>query len=108
MAHWTDPLKQLTEGRDEAEATKAFVQVLSFVPEYKGQLRGHATLKFFDCLVVKGIRLLEGAKGPYLGMPERQTANGFEAITFLTTPEMREMVTGLVKDFARYGQRAIR
>jgi stage V sporulation protein G len=99
MAHWADPLNKLKEASNDAEDTKAFVKVLGFVPERKGQLHGTAAVKFFDCLVVKGIRLMESEKGLWLAMPSRRNnAGDFEDITFLATREMRDMVTELVKE----------
>lgn len=99
MAHWTDPLKELTQAHDEAQDTKAFVKVLGFVPDRKGPLHGTACVKFFDCLVVKGIRLMESEKGFWLAMPSRRNnAGDFEDIAFLSTREMRDMVTELVKE----------
>ena len=109
MQHWTDPLKQLTKATDDAEATKAFVKVLSFVPESKDSLRGHATIKFFDCLVLKGVRLMDGSKGLWLAMPCRRTKAGdFEDLAFMSTPEMREMVLDLVKEAYEQTAKAVR
>ena len=97
--HWTAPLEALKRDQQEADQTKAFVKVLSFVPELKEHQVGHATIKFFDCLVLKRVRLMRGSKGLWLSFPSRRTAaNDFEDLAFLTTNEMRELVTELVKE----------
>lgn len=42
----------------------------------EGALRAFATITFNDCFVVRGLKVIEGAKGCFVAMPSRQRRDG--------------------------------
>jgi stage V sporulation protein G len=43
----------------------------------EGKLKGFADIVLDDCFVVKGIRIVEGARGYFISMPARKMPNGY-------------------------------
>jgi len=66
-------------------------------------LLGFADITFEEQLVVKGIRLVAGQYGPFLGFPSRKGEdNKFYDLVYPTTKALREDITRAVLNEAGY------
>ena len=56
-------------------------------------LRAYANITFDDCFVVHGIKVVQGEKGLFIGMPRRQKLDGSsQDIAHPVTNETRQLV----------------
>jgi len=61
-----------------------------------GNLKGIASVSLNDEFVIKGIRIYEGEKGPFISMPSRKVGEKFEDTCFPITNESREALHSAV------------
>ena len=61
-----------------------------------GNLKGFATVTINEEFVVKGLRIIEGEKGPFVSMSSRKVGENYEDICFPITAEVREKINTAV------------
>lgn len=61
-----------------------------------GPLKGFASVNIDEQFTVKGIRIVEGEKGPFLSMPSRKVGETYEDLCFPVTKECREKLNEAV------------
>ena len=67
------------------------VQIRKAVAE--GKLKAYATVTFDECFVLHNVKLIEGEKGVFVGMPSRRTKTGtYKDIAHPITPEFRSVL----------------
>lgn len=65
----------------------------------EGKLRGFATIVLDDCLVIHGIRIIQGLDRWFLSMPSKKMGRGgFADIVHPITPEFRQELEDRVWD----------
>ena len=65
-----------------------------------GNLKGFATVTINEEFVIKGLRIIEGEKGPLISMPSRKVGENYEDICFPITAEAREKInTAVIKAY---------
>jgi stage V sporulation protein G len=68
----------------------------------KDKLKAFATITIDDCLVVRGIKIIEGRKGLFVAMPNRRRSDdSFQDIAHPVTVEARQELERLVLDAYR-------
>ena len=66
-------------------------------PEESGKLLAFADVTLGGCFAVKGIRVMDGARGPFVSMPSwKDGAGEYREICFPTTAQMRERLNAAV------------
>ncbi|MEE9464610.1 MAG: septation protein SpoVG family protein [Candidatus Neomarinimicrobiota bacterium] len=60
-----------------------------------GKVRAFFDLKTSDGLVVKGFKIVNGSKGPFVGMPSQRNSSGEYHDTVWAEPELKEEITRL-------------
>ena len=55
-----------------------------------GNVLANASVTINGCFAVKGIRVMNGSRGPYVSMPSFRTGNGYKDICFPCTKEFRK------------------
>jgi DNA-binding cell septation regulator SpoVG len=60
-----------------------------------GSIKAVVSMTWYG-LVVRGFRIVEGAKGLFLGMPSRKRGEEWEDVCFFVDPSAREEVTNKV------------
>lgn len=67
--------------------------------EAQGAVKALASVEIDGDFLVTGIRVIAGAKGDFISMPQRKTADGeYKDIAFPLTKEAREVISGIVLD----------
>lgn len=61
-----------------------------------GKLKGIASININDEFAIRGLKIYEGEKGPFISMPSRKIGEKFEDICFPITSEGREKMTEAV------------
>lgn len=60
-------------------------------------LLANASVTIGGCFAIRGVRVLNSEKGPFVAMPQRKTAEGeYKDICFPTTAEMRKELNSMV------------
>lgn len=60
-------------------------------------LKAMASITIDDCFVVKGIKIIEGKNGLFMGMPTYKTAKGeYKDICFPISKEARQQITDAI------------
>ena len=60
-------------------------------------LKAMASITIDNCFVIKGIKIIEGKNGLFMGMPTYKTAKGdYKDICFTITKEAREQITNAI------------
>lgn len=63
----------------------------------KDNLKAFASITIDECFVVTGIKVLEGSKGLFIGMPSNKTSEGeYKDIVFPIKKETREDLQKLI------------
>jgi len=63
----------------------------------KGKVKAMVTVTLFDLVVVTGIRVVEGEKGLFLGMPQRKEGEGsYKDVVYPLDQTAREGLTAAV------------
>ena len=64
-------------------------------------LKAMASITIDNCFVIKGIKIIEGKNGLFMGMPTYKTAKGdYKDICFTITKEAREKITeAIMKEY---------
>jgi stage V sporulation protein G len=61
------------------------------------KLKGFASITLDDAFVVRGLKIIEGASGPFIAMPSRKRRDGtFQDIAHPINMETREWMEGLI------------
>jgi stage V sporulation protein G len=68
------------------------ITAVTVTPYLKDKLKAFVTITIDDCLVIRGIKVIEGRKGLFVAMPNRRrgTDNSFQDIAHPVTKEARE------------------
>lgn len=65
--------------------------------EGKGNLKAFVDISFDSGFVIKGLRIVEGKKGLFLGMPRQAGKDGqWYNIAYPTTKEMRQRLSEII------------
>lgn len=65
--------------------------------ENAGKIKAVASITLDGCLVVTGIKVMEGTKGLFISMPNRKTPEGeYKDIVFPVTKEARQQINDAV------------
>ncbi len=74
-------------------------EVRVFPKENLGKTLGFANITILDKFVVKNLRIVQGDKGIFIGMPSNKRKNGdFIDLFFPITQEARDMITIAILD----------
>ena len=66
----------------------------TMMKEDKGNLKAFVSVTFEDCLIVTGIRLLDGKNGLFISFPQNKDSEGeYHDIVFPNSKEGREAIT---------------
>ena len=61
------------------------------------KLKGFASITLDDAFVIRGLKIIEGASGPFIAMPSRKRRDGtFQDIAHPINMETREWMEGLI------------
>jgi stage V sporulation protein G len=61
------------------------------------KLKGFASITLDDAFVIRGLKIIEGATGPFIAMPSRKRRDGtFQDIAHPINIETREWMEGLI------------
>jgi stage V sporulation protein G len=64
---------------------------------HEEKLKAYATITFDDCFVVRGIRVIHGAKGLFVAMPSRRKTDGtFQDVAHPIHQSMRDRVAARI------------
>lgn len=65
------------------------------------KLKAFANVTFDDCFAVTGIKIINGSKGDFVAMPNRENKNGeYEDICFPVTAEFRkELFDAILEEY---------
>ena len=55
-----------------------------------GNVLANASVTINGCFAVKGIRVMNGSRGPFVSMPSFRTGNGYKDICFPCTREFKQ------------------
>lgn len=65
----------------------------------KDNLKAFASITFDECFVVTGIKVLEGSKGLFIGMPSQKTSDGeYKDVVFPINKETRDFLSKVILD----------
>jgi len=74
--------------------TDIITEVRVFPKENLGKTLGFANITILDRFVVKNLRIVQGNKGIFIGMPSNKRKNGeFIDLFFPITQEARDLIT---------------
>ncbi len=63
-----------------------------------GSTLATASVDLNGVFAVRGVKVVQGANGPFVSMPSYKTADGFKDVCFPTTKEFREQLHAAVLD----------
>jgi stage V sporulation protein G len=87
--------KTLTTGG--AEMDEIITEVRVFPKENLGKTLGFANITILDKFVVKNLRIVQGDKGIFIGMPSNKRKNGeFIDLFFPITQDARDLITNAI------------
>ena len=82
----------------EQSAIKLDVRVYP-IPEPKGSIAAFASVTINDLVAINGIRVIEGANGPFTAMPQAKDNKGdYRDIAFPVTKELRQQLNKTILD----------
>lgn len=88
-------MKEKTAGGTPAAPIKLDVSVRVIEPVKN--LMGFASVKFNDCFVVENLKIVQGSKGLFLGMPSQPDGKGgYRDMAYPVTKEFREQLNTAV------------
>ena len=63
------------------------------------RLKGFANITFDNAFVIRGLKIINGAKGLFISMPSKRRSDGsFQDIAHPINPETRKMIEEIVLD----------
>ena len=63
------------------------------------KLKAFASITLDDCFVIRGLKIIEGAKGVFVAMPSRKRPDGtYQDVAHPINNETRDWMEGLIKD----------
>jgi stage V sporulation protein G len=63
------------------------------------RLKGFANITFDNAFVIRGLKIINGAKGLFISMPSKRRSDGsFQDIAHPINPETRKMIEDIVLD----------
>ena len=88
-------MQEKTAGGTPAAPIKLDVSVRVIEPVKN--LMGFASVKFNDCFVVENLKIVQGSKGLFLGMPSQPDGKGgYRDMAYPVTKEFREQLNTAV------------
>lgn len=86
-----------TKTRETASVPPLNVEAKVYPSKKEGNLLAYASVTLGGCFAVNNIRIMDGPKGIFLAMPDRQYSLGkFRDVCFPVTAEMREALQSAV------------
>jgi stage V sporulation protein G len=61
-----------------------------------GNVLANASVTINGCFAVKGIRVMNGSRGPFVSMPSFRTGNGYKDVCFPCTREFKQAFDSVV------------
>ena len=61
-----------------------------------GNVLANASATINGCFAVKGIRVMNGSRGPFVSMPSFRTGNGYKDVCFPCTREFKQAFDSVV------------
>ena len=61
-----------------------------------GNVLAKASVTINGCFAVKGIRVINGSRGPFVSMPSFRTGNGYKDVCFPCTREFKQAFDSVV------------
>jgi len=70
---------------------------VSVLIKENARMKGFASIKINDCLVIHDMRIIEGENGLFVAMPSRRTPNGeYKDVVHPTNSDFRKVITDAV------------
>lgn len=88
------PIQEAAAPQQEQLPTSVSVKIHSV--QTSGSVLAHASINLNGCFAVRGIKVIDGEKGPFVSMPSYKTGGEYKDVCFPVTKEFREQINAAV------------
>lgn len=82
----------------ESGATHMQVDVKIHTLHTSGSVLANASVNLNGCFAIRGVKVVDSVKGPFVSMPSYQGKKGYTDVCFPCTKEFRQQFNGAVLD----------
>lgn len=100
-------MNQFENQAPEGGAVPMRVDVKIHTLHTSGSVLANASVDLNGCFAIRGVKVVEGAKGPFVSMPSYQTSKGYSDVCFPCTKEFRQQFNESVLDAYRQEMAAV-